>query len=168
MVHIWVCTMHTAADERCATLTEPRIDALEVELSLLARHHLHSSQHSPERLLDRSGYHLLSRLELGALNLKQLAGAFRLDASTVNRQVNALVRADLVERVPDPSGAVAKVLRPTEKGLDLLHRDREIVRTQIAQVLAGWKPTAVEDLHALLEKLNTSIEELEGRPWPRA
>jgi DNA-binding MarR family transcriptional regulator len=149
-------------------LTDPRIAALEVELSLLARHFLHSSQHSPERLLDRSGYQLLSRLELGPLTLKQLAEAFRLDASTVNRQVNALLRAGLVERIPDPAGAVAKVLRPTDKGLDLLHRDRSVAQEQIAQVLAGWKRQDRDDLRRLLEKLNTSIEALEGRPWPRA
>jgi DNA-binding MarR family transcriptional regulator len=149
-------------------LTDPRIAALEVELSLLARHFLHTSQHSPERLLDRSGYQLLSRLELGPLNLKQLADAFRLDASTVNRQVNALLRAGLVERSPDPSGAVAKVLRATEKGLDLLHRDRAVAQDQLAKVLDGWKRQDRDDLRRLLEKLNTSIEALEGRPWPRA
>ena len=149
-------------------MTGPRIAALEVELSLLARHHLHSSQHSPDRLLDRSGYHLLSRLELGPLNLKQLAEAFRLDPSTVNRQVNALLRTGLVERVPDPSGAVARVLRPTAEGLDLLRRDRAILQTQVAQVLDGWDDSEVDTLHRMLEKLNTSIEALEGRPWPRA
>jgi DNA-binding MarR family transcriptional regulator len=142
--------------------------ALEVELSLLARHHLHSSQHSDERLLDRSGYHLLSRLELGPLTLKQLAETFRLDPSTVNRQVNALLRAGLVERTPDPAGGVAKVLRPTRKGLGLLHRDRALVQDQVARVVAGWTKRDRTELHRLLEKLNTSIEALEGRPWPRA
>jgi len=149
-------------------LTDPHIAALEVELSLLARHHLHSSQHSPERLLDRSGYHLLGRLELGPLNLKQLAEAFRLDASTVNRQVNALLRAGLLEKVPDPSGAVARVLRPTERGLDLLHRDRALLQEQVGRVLQDWPAGDVEELSRLLERLNTSIEALEGRPWPRA
>jgi len=149
-------------------LTDPHIAAVEVELSLLARHHLHSSQHSPERLLDRSGYHLLSRLELGPLNLKQLAEAFRLDPSTVNRQVNALLRAGLVERAPDPGGAVARVLRPTEAGLDLLHRDRRILQEQVGRVLADWSAAETDELHRMLEKLNTSIEALEGRPWPRA
>ena len=149
-------------------MTDPRIAALEVELSLLARHHLHSSQHSPDRLLDRSGYHLLSRLELGPMNLKQLAEAFRLDPSTVNRQVNALLRAGLVERAADPAGAIARVLRPTDAGLDLLHRDRAILQEQVGRVLEGWDATDVADLRRLLEKLNTSIEALEGRPWPRA
>ena len=149
-------------------MTDPRIAALEVELSLLARHHLHSSQHGTDRMLDRSGYHLLGRLELGPLNLKQLAEAFRLDASTVNRQVNALLRAGLLEKVPDPSGAVARVLRPTERGLDLLHRDRALLQEQVGRVLEDWPAGDVEELSRLLERLNTSIEALEGRPWPRA
>jgi DNA-binding MarR family transcriptional regulator len=149
-------------------LTDPRIAALEVELSLLARHHLHSSQHSAERLLDRSGYHLLSRLELEALTLKQLAEVFRLDPSTVNRQVNALLRAGLVERAPDPEGAVARLLRPTPAGLELLHRDRHILQEQVGRVLADWSHADVDELHRMLEKLNASIETLEGRPWPRA
>jgi DNA-binding MarR family transcriptional regulator len=149
-------------------LTDPRIAALEVELSLLARHHLHSSQHSPDRLLDRSGYHLLSRLELGPMNLKQLADAFRLDPSTVNRQVNALLRAGLLERVPDPAGAIARVLRPTTAGLDLLHRDREVLQAQVGSVVESWDPGEVDELQRMLEKLNSSIEALEGRPWPRA
>lgn len=149
-------------------MTDPRIAALEVELTLLARHHLHSSQHSAERHLDRSGYHLLGRLELGPMTLKELAEAFRLDASTVNRQVNALLRAGLVERTRDPAGGVAKVLRPTAAGLDLLHRDRAVIQDQVARVLDGWSRRELDDLHRLLEKLNTSIEALEGRPWPRA
>jgi DNA-binding MarR family transcriptional regulator len=149
-------------------LTDPRIAALEVELSLLARPHLRSTEHGGERLLVRSGYLLLGRLELGALTLKQLAEAFRLDPSTVNRQVNALLRAGLVERVTDPAGAVAKVLTPTTKGLDLLHHDREVVQQQVARVAEGWSERDRSALTRLLEKLNTSIETLEGRRWPRA
>jgi DNA-binding MarR family transcriptional regulator len=149
-------------------MADPHVAALEVELTLLARHHLHSSQHSDQRSLDRSGYQLLGRLELEPMTLKQLAEAFRLDVSTVNRQVNALLRAGLVDRVPDPDGGVAKVLRPTPEGLDLLHRDRALVQEQVARVVEGWTKKDRIELHRLLEKLNTSIEALEGRPWPRA
>jgi DNA-binding MarR family transcriptional regulator len=149
-------------------MTDPHVAALEVELTLLARHHLHASQHSGERHLDRSGYHLLGRLERGPLTLKELAEAFRLDASTVNRQVNALLRAGLLERTPDPEGGVAKVLRPTRTGLDLLRRDRAVVQDQVARVVDGWTKKDRAELHRLLEKLNMSIEALEGRPWPRA
>lgn len=140
---------------------------VERELSLLARHQLHSTQHAPNRLLDRSGYALLGRLEHGPMSLKQLACAFRLDQSTVNRQINALRRDGLVERISDPEGGVAQLLRPTHEGLRRLRRDREIGREQVGQVLEGWEPADVEALATLLHRFNTSIEALEGRPWPR-
>ncbi len=143
------------------------IALLEQELTLLARHQLSSAVHSPDLALDRSGYQLLSRLELSALTLKQLAEAFRLDISTVNRQVAALRRKGLVERQADPAGGVAQVLRPTRTGLTLLRRDRSVRHGQVAQVLETWEPDDVAQLHTLLERFNTSIEALEGQRWPR-
>lgn len=140
---------------------------VERELSLLARHQLHSTQHAPDRLLDRSGYALLGRLEPSPMTLKQLAGAFRLDQSTVNRQINALRRDGLVERTSDPAGGVAQLLRPTKEGLRRLRRDREVARQQIGQVLAEWERADIDAFADLLHRFNTSIEALEGRPWPR-
>lgn len=147
--------------------TQAAVAGVEAELSLLARHHLHSSQHTTDRTLDRSAYQLLGRLEAGPLSLRQLAEAFRLDQSTVNRQVNSLLRAGLVERRPDPDGGVARLLRPTRRGLEALRGDRRVAREQVGRVLEGWPADDVARLHALLEKFNSSIERLEGRPWPR-
>lgn len=140
---------------------------LEQELTLLARHQLSSGQNTPELGLDRSGYQLLGRLELGALSLKQLAEAFRLDISTVNRQIASLRRKGLVERIVDPAGAVAQLLQPTRLGLTQLRQDRETRYDQVGQVLAEWDADDVDRLHALLAKFNVSIETLEGQPWPR-
>lgn len=143
------------------------IELLERELTLLARHQLSSAQHTPDLSLDRSGYQLLSRLELGALTLKQLAEAFRLDISTVNRQIASLRAKGLVERIPDPAGGLARLLRPTKRGLASLHRDRAVRHTQVSQVLEGWTPVDVERLQDLLARFNSSIEQLEGQEWPR-
>ncbi|RNL60450.1 MarR family transcriptional regulator [Nocardioides marmoriginsengisoli] len=143
------------------------VRVLELELTLLARHQLSSAQHAPDLGLDRSGYQLLCRLEVGAMTLKQLAEAFRLDISTVNRQIAALRHKGLVERVADPAGGVAQLLQPTRTGLELLERDRNVKRGHISQLLATWDPDDVDQLHRLLAKLNTSIEDREGRPWPR-
>lgn len=143
------------------------IELLEQELTLLARHQLSSAQHTPDLTLDRSGYQLLSRIELGPLSLKQLAEAFRLDISTVNRQIAALRAKGLVERIPDPEGGLARILRPTARGLELLHRDRSVRHTQVARVLETWEPADVVRLNELLAKFNASIEELEGQSWPR-
>jgi DNA-binding MarR family transcriptional regulator len=141
---------------------------LEQELTLLARHQLSSNQHEPDLHLDRSGYQLLSRLEVGPLSLGALAEAFKLDVSTVNRQVAALRRKDLVERVADPAGGMAKLLRPTRRGRELLRKDRKVRHGHVATVLEGWDPADVERLHELLARFNASIEALEGRPWPRS
>ena len=143
------------------------VELLEQELTLLSRHQLSSAQHNPDLVLDRSAFQLLGRLELEPLSLKQLAEAFRLDVSTVNRQVASLRRKGLVERIADPGGGVAQLLRPTRRGLRLLRTDRATRHGQIGQVLAGWDPEDVDRLHDLLAKFNRSIESLEGQSWPR-
>ncbi|MET3962222.1 DNA-binding MarR family transcriptional regulator [Marmoricola sp. OAE513] len=143
------------------------VELLEQELTLLARHQLSSAAHTPDLVLDRSGYQLLSRLELEPLTLKQLAEAFRLDVSTVNRQVAALRRKGLAERIDSPDGGIARLLRPTKKGLGMLHRDRTMRHTQVGHVLETWEPEDVAALHELLARFNVSIEDLEGRRWPR-
>jgi DNA-binding MarR family transcriptional regulator len=156
--------------ERCVTVppstATSTLALLEQELTLLARHQS-SGQQSADLILDRSGYQLLSRLELGPLTLGGLAEAFKLDVSTVNRQVAALRAKGLVERVADPAGGVAKLLRPTRRGRTALRKDREVRYGHVGQVVADWDEQDVRRLHALLAQFNASIEELEGRPWPR-
>ncbi|HET6154261.1 MAG TPA: MarR family transcriptional regulator [Marmoricola sp.] len=149
-----------------ARTTVDTLAVLEQELTLLARHQL-STGHDPDLHLDRSGYQLLGRLELGPLPLSGLAEAFRLDVSTVNRQIAALRRKGLVERVADPDGGVAMLLRPTRVGLSQLRADRKVRHGHVEHVIGAWDETDVERLHALLEAFNQSIERLEGRPWPR-
>lgn len=143
------------------------VELLELELTLLARHQLSSAQHNPDLGLDRSGYQLLGRLELEPLSLKQLAELFRLDVSTVNRQIASLRRKGLVERIADPGGGVAQLLRPTRRGLAQLRADRTTRYGQIAQVLESWDPEDVARLQEMLAKFNSSIESLEGQAWPR-
>lgn len=145
----------------------PDVAALAVELTLLARHHLRTT-HSPEHVLDRSAYQLLSRLEQGPLAQRGLAEAFGLDLSTVNRQVAALCRKGLVDRSPDPEGGPARLLEPTPLGLELLAADRAVLHEQLGRIVGGWDSGEVEALRALLERFNVAIEELEGRPWPRS
>jgi len=161
-------TQQKAGVRAIETRNRNRVADVERELSLLARHQLSTTQHAPNRMLDRSGYALLSRLEHGPMTLKQLAEAFRLDQSTVNRQVKALRHDELVERIADPDGGVAQLLRPTRKGLRYLESDRTIAQEQVGHVLETWESDEVDLLAALLRRFNGSIESLEGCPWPRA
>lgn len=143
------------------------VELLEQELTLLSRHQLSSAHHNPDLVLDRSAYQLLGRLELEPLSLKQLADLFRLDISTVNRQIGSLRRKGLVERIADPAGGVAQLLRPTRSGLSQLRADRTTRRGQIGQLIETWDPEDVERLHEMLARFNLSIEAAEGQPWPR-
>jgi DNA-binding MarR family transcriptional regulator len=140
---------------------------IEYELTLLSRHQLRTHQQLGQDL-DRSGYLLLSRLELErSLSLKELAAAFHLDVSTIHRQVGALLRAELVEYVLDKDGGVARKIQPTPKGLGRLRDVRERYCSSIGRVVDGWRADDLDSLHALLLRFNRGVERIEGEEWPR-
>lgn len=121
-----------------------------------------------EARLDRSAFLLLSRLDAeGAMSIGQLADAFGLDVSTVNRQTAALLRCGLLERIPDPEGGLARKLRVTGHGAERLDTERDIRRAGLERVLADWSDEDVASLTEQLTRFNRQVEECEGREWPR-
>ncbi|GLX10113.1 MarR family transcriptional regulator [Microbispora sp. NBRC 16548] len=131
---------------------------IEFETMLLGRH----------RHLDRSAYLLLNRIHAtGPMSIGQLSDAFGLDVSTLNRHTSALLRAGLVERIPDPGGGIARKFRLTEEGERWLGEEREKNILGLEKVLAGWTAEDVTAFAAYLRRFNTDIEHLAGRPWPR-
>ncbi|OKJ05276.1 MarR family winged helix-turn-helix transcriptional regulator [Kitasatospora sp. CB01950] len=147
------------------------LSLIEREMMLLSRHQVLATARtsgSPDSL-DRSAYTLLSRIETeGPLTIGQLAEAFGLDTSTVNRQTAAMLRAGLVDRIPDPDGGVARKLRITEDGLRRLHRDRDWSIQGLARVVDDWSAEDLAAFAGILERFNRDIEKIQGRPWPRA
>lgn len=118
--------------------------------------------------LDRSAYILLSRIQLeGPMSIGQLSRAFGLDASTLNRQTSAMLRAGLVERIPDPEGGLARKFRITAEGERRLHDERNANIRSLEKVLVDWTPEEVAAFAAYLRRFNTDIERLTGQPWPR-
>ncbi|MFD8597261.1 MarR family winged helix-turn-helix transcriptional regulator [Kitasatospora sp. NPDC059646] len=146
---------------------------IEREMMLLSRHQVLAATRTAggpdsEERLERSAYTLLSRIETeGPLTIGQLAEAFGLDTSTVNRQTAAMLRAGLVDRIPDPDGGVARKLRITGEGMRRLHHDREWSIQGLAKVVADWTAEELADFAEVLERFNRDIEKLQGRPWPR-
>ncbi|MFI0238273.1 MarR family winged helix-turn-helix transcriptional regulator [Streptomyces sp. NPDC016845] len=137
---------------------------------LLSRHgYLFGSRARSDRWrLDRSAYILLSRIQLdGPMSIGRLTEAFGLDASTLNRQTAAMLRAGLVERIPDPDGGIARKFRVTEEGAKCLDEDRRLNVEVIGGLMADWTEGEVAGFAASLQRLNRAIEDLEGRPWPR-
>jgi DNA-binding MarR family transcriptional regulator len=144
------------------------LERLERELTLVARHQVMARRDQVGGRLEKSAYLLLTRIDAdGAMSIGQLAEAFALDTSTVNRQTAALLRAGLAERVADPDGGMARKLRITGTGKDRLAADRAFHIEGLGRVLAEWTPGEIEQFEDVLTRFNRSIEALEGREWPR-
>ncbi|KAB8171212.1 MarR family transcriptional regulator [Streptomyces sp. 3MP-14] len=146
------------------------IRRLEFETMLLTRHaHLFNAPaRRASRGLDRSAYVLLSRIEIeGPMSIAQLSAAFGLDSSTLSRQTSAMLRAGVVERIPDPDGGIARKFSITDEGRRRLTEDRRRNAEALARILSEWTADDVADFTALLHRFNEDIERLEGRPWPR-
>ncbi|MFC9439538.1 MarR family winged helix-turn-helix transcriptional regulator [Nocardia sp. NPDC057030] len=138
------------------------------ELTLLARHFPASLLRRPGFQLDRSAFLILTRLEYDEpLSLRELSEAFQLDISTINRQVGAMLKQGLVDRVPDPDGGIARKIQASIKGLDVLAADRMQSREGIGAVVADWDGTDVDQLSRLIARFNQSVEQIEENPWPR-
>jgi DNA-binding MarR family transcriptional regulator len=138
---------------------------LERELTLIGRHQL---VRVATGSLDRSAYLVLCRIDAtGPMTARELADALRLEISTVTRQVGAMLRDDLVERVADPAGGTARRLRITPTGTTRLATDRDRHRTGLDTVVTDWPDTECAELCRLLRALNERIETHQGTPWPR-
>lgn len=144
---------------------EHLLDEIERELTLVSRHQLAAVAAG---VLERSAYLMLSRIDAtGPMTARELAGALQLEISTVTRQVAAMLRDDLVERIPDPAGGLARQISITETGAARLDADRVRYRTGLGRVLTNWPETDCADLYRLLRALNERIEEIQGAQWPR-
>ncbi|WP_119295459.1 MarR family transcriptional regulator [Streptomyces sp. YIM 130001] len=143
---------------------------IEFETMLVGRHsHLASSRtRNDDVRLDRSAYVLLNRIDVqGPMSISELSAAFRLDASTLNRQTAAMLRSGVVERIPDPEGGIARKFTITEEGRRRLDADRAHHIYGLEKVLADWTAAEVAEFAAYLRRFNGDIERLEGAPWPR-
>lgn len=138
---------------------------------MLLGRHLSTQTARPRRQAgrpDRSAYTLLGRIEMqGTMSIGELSDAFGLDVSTLNRQTCAMLRDDLVERIPDPVGGMARKFRMTDDGARRLAGDRAHSIRVLDEILSEWTPEEVATFADWLERFNTDVERYIGRPWPR-
>jgi len=113
--------------------------------------------------LDAAGYAVLaSVLELGesrpaGVRAAELAEAVGLHKSTMSRNITVLENLGLLERVPDPSDARARLLRLTPTGRTQVQRSRAGRRQRLADEMAGWSRADLEQLAALLKRLHDQL-----------
>ncbi|MET7387571.1 MarR family transcriptional regulator [Streptomyces sp. NPDC005385] len=143
---------------------------VEYEQMLLSRHGLMHQKggRTKDGVLERSAYILLSRIRVqGPMSIGELSDAFGLDASTLNRQTAAAMRAGLVDRIPDPGGGMARKFRITEEGSRLLDQERQGLISSLDRVMADWSEPDIAAFASYLRRFNADIERIGGRPWPR-
>ena len=146
------------------------ISIIEIELMTLVRHlDTLGRKGSLYVQVDRAGYLALRTLErLGPVRTNVLAEALHLDASTVTRQVTALVAGGFVARRPDPADGRSSTLVLTADGrriMGVVERDRRVL---LQELFSNWDEGERRDLGRVLTKLNGSLSDrvakLRGQP----
>lgn len=139
---------------------------IEFETMLLARHIARPRR--GEGNLESSAYLLLSRISIqGPMSVGELSEAFDLDTSTISRQTTAMLNADLVKRIPDPEGGMARKFLVTDEGRKRLEQQRAGNVRGLDVVIEDWDPADRAAFAAYLERFNNDIERRTGHPWPR-
>ncbi len=115
--------------------------------------------HAIDPRLDPSCYPLLTVLYRNdSLGMSELVTRLALDKSTVTRQIDALVRVDLVERHPDPADARARRVALTANGR---RRVDAVVAAAVADWrtrLSQWDPEDIRTLTTLLRRLSDASD----------
>jgi DNA-binding MarR family transcriptional regulator len=112
-----------------------------------------SAQLHPE--LPFVAHSLLSHIQAtGGCRSVDLVHLYRLDKSTVSRQVADLEHRGLVARFPDPAGGRGQVLRVTAQGAQLLEEAARLQRAELDRRLADWSPDDLAAFARLLRRYN--------------
>ncbi|WP_110205201.1 MarR family winged helix-turn-helix transcriptional regulator [Nocardioides daejeonensis] len=136
-------------------------DAIEQQLFTLFRRSqaIHITTRSGGFELDRSSYGILCLLDdAGPQRLGAIAARFRLDPSTITRQVQAVVRMGLAEKTTDPADRRASLLELTEIGRETIAQARAHRRRMLDAILADWSDQQRQEFLDALTRFNTTVD----------
>ncbi|MDP3893643.1 MarR family winged helix-turn-helix transcriptional regulator [Nocardioides sp.] len=121
---------------------------------------IHVSTASGEYELERSAYGILCLIDdNGPQRLGQIAQAFNLDPSTITRQVQAVVKLGLADKVGDPSDRRATLLSLTAEGRDAVVRARAHRRKMLDLIMSDWSLEERETFARALRRFNNTVSE---------
>lgn len=103
---------------------------------------------------------VLQCLKDGDARLGELAKKLAVSASVASRAVDALEADGLARRRPDDHDARALVVSITDAGRHNLSRRHRYIAEKFADVLSDWTPEETDDAIALLQRLNTHLNQL--------
>jgi DNA-binding MarR family transcriptional regulator len=118
--------------------------------------HLHTQTTNYE--LDRSTYAILCLIaDEGPRRLSQIAADFRLDASTITRQVQAAERLGLAVKRRDPHDGRAALVDLTPDGVDAVQVSRSHRQRMLGRIMEDWEESEREEFLRALSRFNTTI-----------
>lgn len=143
-----------------ATVVSDPITGLETELADMwqrgrARSRKYARAIHPK--LDPALYPVLVILNRNqAVRMSELISTLDIEKSTLTRQINAAERLGLVERIPDPDDARAKLVALTPEAKTKLSNIQNRQIDEWRARLATWKPEDIVTLTSLLRRLGNS------------
>jgi len=87
-----------------------------------------------------------------------VAEALRLHKSTMSRNITVLEHLGLLERIPSPDDARARILRITPTGESSLSAAIQARRARMAETLSRWGASDIKELARLLAQLNDDFD----------
>ncbi|OUB34388.1 hypothetical protein BK708_05845 [Bacillus thuringiensis serovar yunnanensis] len=110
--------------------------------------------------MDRSAYLLMKKLEKeGPLPISVIANFFKVNASTISRQIQSLKSNGWVTSFSDKNDARVNLVTLTNEGINMLMVTK-IKRMEVySDLLSNWSEEDIQTLATLLSKLNISIEQ---------
>lgn len=142
----------------------PGVAAAALEQEVLAlwrrgRDYLAVSARTIDPKLDPVCYPLLVLLrDADAIAMSDLIGALGIEKSTLTRRIDSAGRLGLVERIPDPQDARARLVALTPEGRRRLEEQRTETFRQWRERLSVWDPDDVRQLAALMHRLGTVLD----------
>ncbi|WP_353735301.1 MarR family winged helix-turn-helix transcriptional regulator [Rhodococcus sp. (in: high G+C Gram-positive bacteria)] len=110
--------------------------------------------------LDAACYPMIMTLRhRDAVPMADLLVELGIEKSTLTRRIDAAARLGLVERIPDPHDARARLVALTAEGRERVAALQAAETQRWRERLDSWEPTDVRNLTALLMRLSASIED---------
>ena len=137
-------------------------DQIEHQLFKLLRrtNAIHVQTSSGEIELERSAYAILCLIaDDGPQRLGSIATAFRLDPSTITRQVQAVERLGLAAKSDDPADRRAALLHLTESGQSTIETARAHRRRMLDAILAEWSEDERSTFLTALQRFNDTMDD---------
>ncbi len=137
-------------------------DQIEQQLFKLLRrtNAIHVQTSSGEVELERSAYAILCLIaDDGPQRLGSIATAFRLDPSTITRQVQAVERLGLATKSSDPADRRAALLHLTDTGQGAIETARAHRRRMLDAILTDWSEEERREFLKALQRFNDTMDD---------